>query len=240
MLKQRFVSFFWANRSFTGKIFSSSFLLFLTYQCWILLHILGWVWINPAESAFMETRLEHLQEKDEKAKLRHQWVNYQEISIYIKQAVIAAEDAKFIDHEGFDWEGIEKAYEKNKRHKKIVAGGSTITQQLAKNLFLSNQRTPWRKLEETIITLMLEIILSKQRILEIYLNVIEWGNKVYGIESASQHYFSVKAHDVNSFQSAKLASMIPNPKYYEHHQDTSGLIERSGIILSRMHSVHVP
>ena len=231
---------FWINRSFKGKTFSALFLLFVAYQFWILLHILLWTVINPSESAFMETRLEHLQEKDEKATLRHQWVNYNKISIHIKQAVIAAEDAKFIDHEGFDWEGIEKAYEKNKRRKKIVAGGSTISQQLAKNLFLSNQRTPWRKIEETIITLMLETILSKQRILEIYLNVIEWGNNVYGIEAASLHYFSVHANEVNSFQSAKLASMIPNPKYYERHQDTSGLIERSGIILSRMNAVQVP
>ena len=231
---------FWINRSFKGKILSALFLLFVAYQFWILLHILLWTVINPSESAFMETRLEHLQEKDEKATLRHQWVNYNKISIHIKQAVIAAEDAKFIDHEGFDWEGIEKAYEKNKRRKKIVAGGSTISQQLAKNLFLSNQRTPWRKIEETIITLMLETILSKQRILEIYLNVIEWGNNVYGIEAASLHYFSVHANEVNSFQSAKLASMIPNPKYYERHQDTSGLIERSGIILSRMNTVQVP
>ena len=188
----------------------------------------------------METRLERLQEKDENATLRHQWVNYNQISIHIKQAVIAAEDAKFIDHEGFDWEGIEKAYEKNKRRKKIVAGGSTISQQLAKNLFLSNQRTPWRKAEETIITLMLETVLSKQRILEIYLNVIEWGNNVYGIEAASLHYFSAHAKELNSFQSAKLASMIPNPKYYERHQDASGLIERSGIILSRMNAVQIP
>ena len=231
---------FWINRSFKGKILSTLFLLFVAYQFWILLHILLWTVINPSESAFMETRLEHLQEKDEKATLRHQWVNYNKISIHIKQAVIAAEDAKFIDHEGFDWEGIEKAYEKNKRRKKIVAGGSTISQQLAKNLFLSTQRTPWRKIEETIITLMLETILSKQRILEIYLNVIEWGNNVYGIEAASLHYFSVHANEVNSFQSAKLASMIPNPKYYERHQDTSGLIERSGIILSRMNAVQVP
>ena len=231
---------FWINRSFKGKILSALFLLFVAYQFWILLHILLWTVINPSESAFMETRLEHLQEKNEKATLRHQWVNYNKISIHIKQAVIAAEDAKFIDHEGFDWEGIEKAYEKNKRRKKIVAGGSTISQQLAKNLFLSNQRTPWRKIEETIITLMLETILSKQRILEIYLNVIEWGNNVYGIEAASLHYFSVHANEVNSFQSAKLASMIPNPKYYERHQDTSGLIERSGIILSRMNAVQVP
>jgi len=239
-LQARLKNLFWNNRSFKGKVLSISFLLFFFYQLWILLHIILWTVVNPGESAFMETRLEHLQEKDEKATLRHQWVNYNQISINIKQAVIAAEDAKFIDHEGFDWEGIEKAYEKNKRRKKIVAGGSTISQQLAKNLFLSNQRTPWRKAEETIITLMLETILSKQRILEIYLNVIEWGNNVYGIEAASLRYFSSHARDLNSFQSAKLASMIPNPKYYERHQDASGLIERSGIILSRMNAIQVP
>jgi len=239
-LQARLKNLFWNHRSFKGKVLSISFLLFFFYQLWILLHIILWTVVNPGESAFMETRLEHLQEKDEKATLRHQWVNYNQISINIKQAVIAAEDAKFIDHEGFDWEGIEKAYEKNKRRKKIVAGGSTISQQLAKNLFLSNQRTPWRKAEETIITLMLETILSKQRILEIYLNVIEWGNNVYGIEAASLRYFSSHARDLNSFQSAKLASMIPNPKYYERHQDASGLIERSGIILSRMNAAQVP
>jgi monofunctional biosynthetic peptidoglycan transglycosylase len=239
-LRQGLKNRFWLHRSLKGKIASVLFLLFFFYQLWVLLHILLWTVVNPSDSAFMERRLEHLQEKDEKATLRHQWVNYNQISIHIKQAVIAAEDAKFIDHEGFDWEGIEKAYEKNKRRKKIVAGGSTISQQLAKNLFLSNQRTPWRKIEETIITLMLETILSKKRILEIYLNVIEWGNNVYGIEAASLRYFSAHANELNSFQSAKLASMIPNPKYYERHQDTSGLIERSGIILSRMSAVQVP
>ena len=239
-MQQRLKNLFWNNRSFKGKVLSIAFLLFFFYQFWILLNIILWTVVNPGESAFMETRLEHLQEKDEKATLRHQWVNYNQISINIKQAVIAAEDAKFIDHEGFDWEGIEKAYEKNKRRKKIVAGGSTISQQLAKNLFLSNHRTPWRKAEETIITLMLETILSKQRILEIYLNVIEWGNNVYGIEAASLRYFSSHARELNSFQSAKLASMIPNPKYYERHQDASGLIERSGIILSRMNAAQVP
>ena len=239
-MQARLKNLFWNNRSFKGKVLSIAFLLFFFYQFWILLHIILWTVVNPGESAFMETRLEHLQEKDEKATLRHQWVNYNQISINIKQAVIAAEDAKFIDHEGFDWEGIEKAYEKNKRRKKIVAGGSTISQQLAKNLFLSNQRTPWRKGEETIITLMLETVLSKQRILEIYLNVIEWGNNVYGIEAASLRYFSSHARELNSFQSAKLASMIPNPKYYERHQDASGLIERSRIILSRMNAAQVP
>ena len=239
-MRQGLKNRFWLHRSLKGKIASVLFLLFFFYQLWVLTHILVWTVVNPSDSAFMERRLEHLQEKDEKATLRHQWVNYNQISIHIKQAVIAAEDAKFIDHEGFDWEGIEKAYEKNKRRKKIVAGGSTISQQLAKNLFLSNQRTPWRKIEETMITLMLETILSKKRILEIYLNVIEWGNNVYGIEAASQRYYSAHAKELTSFQSAKLASMIPNPKYYERHQDSSRLIERGGIILSRMNAVQVP
>ena len=239
-MQQRLKNLFWHHRSLKGKVLSILLLLFFFYQLWILLHILIWTVVNPSESAFMETRLADLQEIDGRATLHHQWVNYNQISIHIKQAVIAAEDAKFIDHEGFDWEGIEKAYEKNKRRKKIVAGGSTISQQLAKNLFLSNQRTPWRKIEETMITLMLESILSKKRILEIYLNVIEWGNNVYGIEAASLHYFSSHAKELNSFQSAKLASMIPNPKYYERHQDASGLIERSGIILSRMSVSQVP
>ena len=215
-------------------------LLILVYQLWIFLHICWWVYFNPSNSAFMEDRLEIMQEKNPDAVIRHQWVDYKNISPNLKRALIASEDSKFLDHEGFDWEGIEKAYEKNKRRKKIVAGGSTISQQLAKNLFLSNQRTPWRKAEETIITLMLETVLSKQRILEIYLNVIEWGNNVYGIEAASLHYFSAHAKELNSFQSAKLASMIPNPKYYERHQDASGLIERSGIILSRMNAVQIP
>ena len=105
-MQVRLKNIFWSHRSFKGKILSVSFLLFFFYQLWILLRIILWTVVNPGESAFMETRLEHLQEKDEKATLRHQWVNYNQISINIKQAVIAAEDAKFIDHEGFDWEGI--------------------------------------------------------------------------------------------------------------------------------------
>ena len=237
---QRLKNLFWINRSFKGKILSALFLLFLFYQFWILLHILLWTVVNPGESAFMKTRLEHLQKKDEKAKLRHQWVNYNQISIHLKQAVIAAEDAKFIDHEGFDWEGIEKAYEKNKRKKKIVAGGSTISQQLAKNLFLSNQKTPWRKAEEAIITLMLETILDKKRILEIYLNIIEWGNDLYGVEAASKYYFNIHASNLDENQSAQLAAIIPNPKYYQQHNDGVGLSERKNAIYNRLHETRVP
>lgn len=150
-------------------------IIIVVYQLWIFLHICWWVNHNPSTSAFMEDRLEALQEDNPDAVLKHRWVDYKKISPNLKRALIAAEDAKFVDHEGFDWEGIQKAYEKNLKKGKVVAGGSTISQQLAKNLFLSTKRTPWRKAEEAMITVMLEAMMSKRRIFEIYLNVIEWG-----------------------------------------------------------------
>ncbi|HEU0187216.1 MAG TPA: monofunctional biosynthetic peptidoglycan transglycosylase, partial [Gallionellaceae bacterium] len=177
----------------TWRILTVLLLILLIYQVWIAAHIAWWVDHNPSTSAFMEDRLEVLQSKNPKAKLQHQWVPYKNIAISLKQALIASEDDKFLDHEGFDWEGIQKAYEKNLEKGKIVAGGSTISQQLAKNLFLSTRRTPWRKGEEALITLMLEAMMSKQRIFEIYLNTIEWGNGVFGAEAAARHYYSVSA-----------------------------------------------
>jgi len=212
----------------------------LLYQLWIFLFICWWVSHNPSDSAFMQDSLEVLQEKNPDAELRHKWVDYKEISVNLKRAVIAAEDSKFLDHEGFDWEGIQKAYEKNLKKGKIVAGGSTISQQLAKNLFLSTKRTPWRKLEEAMITLMLEKMLSKQRIYEIYLNVIEWGNGVFGAEAAARHYFKTNAASLSSWQAAKLAAMIPNPRFYDKHQEARGLTHRTGIIQARMYQVVTP
>ena len=215
-------------------------IIVLLYQLWIFLHICWWINHNPSDSAFMQDRLEVLQEKNPEAELRHKWVDYKKISINLKRAVIAAEDSKFLDHEGFDWEGIQKAYEKNLKKGKIVAGGSTISQQLAKNLFLSTKRTPWRKLEEVMITLMLEKMLSKRRIFEIYLNVIEWGNGVFGAEAAARHYFKTSAADLSSWQAARLAAMIPNPRFYDKHQEARGLARRTGIIQARMYQVVVP
>lgn len=212
----------------------------LLYQVWIFLHIWWWVDHNPASSAFMEDRLEVLQDKNPDAELRHRWVPYNRISLNLKRAVIAAEDAKFIDHEGFDWEGIQKAYEKNLKKGRIVAGGSTISQQLAKNLFLSTKRTPWRKLEEAVITLMLEQMMSKRRILEIYLNVIEWGNGVFGAEAAARHYYKTSAAGIGPEAAARLAAMIPNPRFYDRHRDARGLNKRTGIILARMRFAEVP
>lgn len=216
------------------------FALLLLYQLWIFGHIWWWVDHDPASSAFMENRLELMQDKNPGAELRHKWVPYQKISNHLKRALIAAEDAKFVDHEGFDWEGIQKAYEKNLKKGKIVAGGSTISQQLAKNLFLSTRRTPWRKAEEALITLMLEATMDKRRIFEIYLNVIEWGNGVFGAEAAARHYFGISATQLSAEQAARLAAMVPNPRYYDTHREARGLLRKTGIILDRMNSAEIP
>ena len=216
------------------------FILLFLYQLWIFLHICWWIKFNPSSSAFMVDRLEIIQEEKPDAELKYQWVDYSKISSNLKRAVVASEDAKFVDHEGFDWEGIEKAYAKNLKKGKIVAGGSTISQQLAKNLFLSTKRSPWRKGEEALITVMLENVLSKRRILEIYLNVIEWGNGVFGAEAASRHYYKTSAAKLSSAQAAKLAAMIPNPRYYDAHKSTSYLNRRTATIQARMRFSEVP
>ncbi|MCE9549694.1 MAG: monofunctional biosynthetic peptidoglycan transglycosylase [Betaproteobacteria bacterium] len=215
-------------------------LLLLLYQLWIFAHVAWWAKHNPSTSAFMDQRLLMMQSKHPDAELRHQWVPYAKISNNLKRAMIASEDAKFVDHEGFDWEGIQKAYEKNMKKGKIVAGGSTISQQLAKNLFLSTKRTPWRKAEEVLITVMLEQMMTKQRIFEIYLNVIEWGNGVFGAEAAARYYYHVSAAQLSPPQAAKLASMVPNPRYYDLHREARGMLRKTEIILKRMNDAEIP
>ncbi len=188
----------------------------------------------------MDDRLEVMQLKNPKAKLQHKWLPYKNISNHLKRALIASEDAKFVDHVGFDWEGIQRAYEKNMARGKIVAGGSTISQQLAKNLFLSSKRTPWRKAEETLITLMLEAIMDKQRIFDIYLNTIEWGNGIFGAEAAARHYYQISASQLSPEQAAMLAAMVPNPRYYDNHREANGLSRRAEFILGNMELAHIP
>ena len=222
------------------RILAVLLLAALGYHAWIGAHIWWWVGHNPSTSAFMETRLESLQEKNPKAVLQHQWVAYWNISDNLKRALIAAEDARFVDHEGFDWDGIALAYEKNMKKGKIVAGGSTISQQLAKNLFLSTKRTPLRKGEEAVITVMLEGIMNKRRIFEIYLNVIEWGNGVFGAEAAAQHYFGISASQLSPEQAARLAAMVPNPRFYDRHRETPGLARKTAIILENMERAETP
>ncbi|MBZ0091902.1 MAG: monofunctional biosynthetic peptidoglycan transglycosylase [Sulfuricellaceae bacterium] len=220
--------------------FALLFLVVLLYQLWLLGHVWWWIDHNPSKSSFMEQRLEVLQGKNPDAELQHRWVPYSRISGNLKRALVAAEDAKFLDHDGFDWEGIQKAYEKNLKKGKIVAGGSTISQQLAKNLFLSSSRTPWRKLEEAAVTVMLEKLMSKRRIFEIYLNVIEWGNGIFGAEAAARHYYHSSAASLGPEQAAKLAAMVPNPRYFDAHRNGRGLQRRTEIILARMNSAQVP
>jgi len=227
-------------RSLFWRFLLALFLIFVLYQLWLFAHICWWVKFDPSASAFMTDRLEVMQDSDPKAKLKHKWVPYNNISGNLKRALIAAEDAKFVDHEGFDWEGIQKAYAKNIKQGKIVAGGSTISQQLAKNLFLSTKRTPWRKGEEIIITLMLEAVMDKRRIFEIYLNVIEWGNGVFGAEAAARHYFGVSAAKLSVEQAARLAAMVPNPRYYDRHRQARGMLRKTQIILDRMPDAEIP
>ena len=191
-------------------------------------------------TSFMSEQLERLRDGNPDARLQHQWVPYERISRHLKRALLVAEDAKFAEHDGFDWEGLQYAWEKNLKKGRIVAGGSTISQQLAKNLFLSSSRTPWRKVEEAIITLMLETVLDKRRIFEIYLNVIEWGEGVFGVEAAARNYYRTHASGLGASESAYLAAMVTNPRYYQHHRHDRRLLRKSYIILRRMPMADLP
>ncbi len=215
-------------------------LAFLLYEGSIYTRVWWWDEHNPASTSFMDQRLVALREKDPAANLRHQWAPYARIAKSLKLAVIAAEDTAFVDHEGFDWKGIEQALEKNQKKGKVVAGGSTITQQLAKNLFLSGERSYVRKGQEAIITWMIEHQMDKDRILEIYLNVVEWGNGVFGAEAAAQHYFGVSAARLSREQAARLAAMLPRPQFYDSNRNAPYLAKRVPVILKRMHQVEAP
>jgi monofunctional biosynthetic peptidoglycan transglycosylase len=225
---------------FAGAILAIALAGFALLHAYYATMIWWWRDHAPHETAFMERRLDELRAKQPKAVLRYQFVPYARIAPSLKRAMIAAEDARFVDHEGFDWEGIQRALEKNERRGHIVAGGSTISQQLAKNLFLSPERSYWRKGEEAIITVMLEAILDKRRIFELYLNVIEWGNGVFGAEAAAHRYFGISAAHLNAEQAARLAAMAPNPRFYERNQGAPGLARKIGIIMARMPSAELP
>ncbi|MGB9494785.1 MAG: monofunctional biosynthetic peptidoglycan transglycosylase [Azonexus sp.] len=214
--------------------------IFVAWQFWLVGWVLLWKWVDPGTTRFMEIRLQELRVKNPNAQLKMQWVPYGRISPNLKRAIIASEDAKFVDHEGFDWDGIQKAMEKNQKRGRTVAGGSTISQQLAKNLFLTPNRSYFRKAEEAAITLMLEALWSKQRIFEVYLNAIEWGNGVFGAEAAARHYFGIAAAQLDPEQAAKLAGMVPSPRFYDRNRNAPGLARKTAIILSRMPAAEIP
>jgi monofunctional biosynthetic peptidoglycan transglycosylase len=212
----------------------------LALQAYFFLQIWWWVDHNPSSTSFMDRQLSLLREKNPKAQLRHKWVPYNRISNNLKRAIIAAEDSHFSEHEGVDWEAMQKAYEKNTKKGKVVAGGSTITQQLAKNLFLSGERSYLRKAQEVAITYMLEFLMDKERIFEIYLNVVEWGVGVFGAEAAAQYYYGVPAASLGPEQAARLAVMLPRPRFYDKNRGSGYLARRTDLILRRMSAAELP
>ncbi len=214
--------------------------LFIVLQLYYLLQIVLWSRFDPTSTSFMREQLSVLQEKNPKAKLQFEWVPYERISNHLKRAVIAAEDASFIEHDGIDWEALQDAYQKNLKKGHVVRGGSTITQQLAKNLFLSGERSYYRKGQEAIIAYMLEMVLDKRRILELYLNVAEWGHGVFGAQAAAHHYYGQTAAGLSMGQSARLAAMLPQPRYYDVHRDSSYLNNRAARIQGWMNSITLP
>ena len=229
-----------ALRRWLWRIVGLVLLLGLAYEGWIFAQILWWRGHNPGTTAFMQQGLERRQAKNPKSVIQQTWVPYEKISVNLKRAVITAEDQSFVSHKGFDWEAIRKAYERNKQERRSIHGGSSITQQLAKNLFLSPSRSYLRKAQEASITLMLEAALSKRRILEIYLNVIEWGDGNYGAEAAARHYFGVSAAELDAEQAARLATIIPAPRRYNPLRDTDFMQRRIVFTLSFMDYATVP
>ena len=223
--------------------------------------------LDPESTAFQRSEAWLVARSTGSLKWRQQWVPYASLPETLKRAVIASEDASFIDHEGVDVEALEKAWEKNARAEQRAAqstqrldaarpsgkagvtpvarppkivGGSTITQQLAKNLFLSGERTLLRKGQELLLTLLLERLLGKQRILEIYLNSVEWGEGVFGAEAAAQHYYRKPAAKLSTYEAARLAVMLPRPRYFETRPASGYLAARASTIAARMGGVELP
>ena len=189
---------------------------------------------NPKKTALMEYREKTLKEKGRKYRIDQSWVPYSKISPYLIKAVLIAEDDKFWNHEGFDYEAIQKAIEKDLKAKKFKFGGSTITQQLARNLFLSPEKSLIRKASEAVITWRMEKVLPKRRILELYLNVAEWGEGIFGAEAASRHYFGKPSSELDPEEAARLAAILPNPRRYRPVGDQRYVINRSNLIYNIM------
>lgn len=183
-------------------------------QGWYFAHVWWWRSNDPQMTRFMHLRLTELRERDPRAQLAHRWVPYSRISPHLKRAVVAAEDDRFMEHYGIDWTGIQRAIERNRERGGRVSGGSTITQQLAKNLFLSGQRSYLRKAQEAVIAIMIEASWSKRRILEVYLNVVEWGDGVFGAEAAAHYHYGVGADRIGPVEATQMAVMLPNPRRY--------------------------
>lgn len=209
-------------------------------QFWYFAHVIAWTKLNPRSTSFMEIRLSQLRDQKSDAQLQHQWIEYSQISSNLKRAVVASEDSGFVDHFGVEWDAIESAMERNLKRGKVTHGGSTITQQLAKNLFLTPSKSYLRKGQELLIAFMIELTWSKKRILEVYLNVVEWGNGVFGAQAAAKHYYGVSASQLSGWQAARMASMLPAPRFFDRNRGSRFLARKTGTIQARMYQVAVP
>lgn len=222
----------------------AALMLLLLYQAGVFILVLWYGFYNPSGTAVMQQTLRELRRGNPDAVLRHEWVPYERISNHVKRAVVAAEDSNFVNHSGVEWEDIMRAWKYNRRQaasgSNAMRGGSTISQQLAKNLFLSNSRSYVRKGQELIITYMIEFTMSKERILELYLNFAQWGTDVFGVQAAARHYFEADASALGPSQSARLAVMLPRPAFYHRNGATRYLNSRSATIQKRMRLVDVP
>ncbi|GAA5084104.1 monofunctional biosynthetic peptidoglycan transglycosylase [Paenalcaligenes hermetiae] len=221
-----------------------SIALVLLYQLSFLVRIVWFNFYNPNSSAVMRQTLSELRKDDPNVQLRFEWVDYDQISPHIKRAVISSEDANFLDHTGVEWQAIRQAWEYNKKQaaqgSERRRGGSTLTQQLAKNLFLSTSRSYTRKGQELILSYMIEYVMPKQRILELYLNMAQWGQVDFGVQAAAQRYFKTDAKQLNASQAARLAAMLPNPVFYDRNGNTPYLQRRTNTIMQRMRQVRIP
>ena len=188
----------------------------------------------PETTAFMEHRKRILASEGKKGSVDYRWVSYERISPNLRHAVVVSEDSRFWEHEGVDAAELRNAVKESFEEQRLTRGGSTITQQLAKNLYLSPSRNPWRKVKELLISLRMEKVLGKKRILEIYLNVAEFGERVYGAEAAAQHYFGKPASQLTREEAALLAGCLPNPRRMNPANPSRTLKKRQRIILSRM------
>ena len=226
----------------------------LLLQAFFIGHIALMAWIDPQSTTFERSEAWRLARSGE-LRWSQQWRNYADLSDHLKRAVIASEDDNFANHEGVDWEAIERAWERNAKAQEAAArraaenrpaatvkirGGSTITQQLAKNLLLSGERTLLRKGQELMLTFALERLLTKRRILELYLNHVEWGSGVFGAEAAARHYFRKSAAQLSAWEAARLAVMLPRPRYFEQRPRSGYLNQRATTIVARMRGVELP
>jgi len=245
-----------------ARLLVLALLAVLALQLYFVARIALMAVVNPESTAFQRSEAWLLAQNTGSIKWRQQWVPYEQVSSHLKRAIIASEDASFIVHDGVDMDALEKAWEKNALAEERAAqaisrlaeskskgfavkppkifGGSTITQQLAKNLFLSGERTLLRKGQELLLTLMLESLLSKQRILEIYINSVEWGEGIFGAEAAAQHYYRKPASRLSAYEAARLAVMLPRPRYFEIHANSGYLASRARTITARMSGVELP